>query len=105
MQTAASSANDHNGYGLNANSLQPPEPAHPRGDAIISVERGGYLATESKTYEPVSNKTGSLHECRILAKSTKTVAWGCKMNLLEIFQSDEAKIKDDRFKKFISQKR
>jgi hypothetical protein len=101
-------ANNQKSGGLSADGLRRPEPAHVQGDAIIfvqSAEQGWCGVTDSETDVPVSKARASLHAGRILAQRFNIVEWGCKMNPLKIFESDEARIKDDRFKKFISQKR
>lgn len=100
-------SNNHDSNELNAHCLQTLKPAQLRGDVIIavdSVEEGPRVATDSETNEPPDTR-GSLHAGQIHALRSKIVVWGRKMNPLKIFQSDEAKIKDGRFKKFISQKR
>ncbi len=93
-------ANKHQSSGLRADVLQRPEPAHLQGDVIISVlpaERGRCGVTYAET--------DVAHAGRIFPQWSKIAVWGCKMNPLKIFESDEARIKDDRFKKFISLKR
>jgi hypothetical protein len=106
MQIAVVMANNHRGGGSRADGLRRPEPAHLQGDAIIpvqSVEQGQCGVTDFETNVPASKARPLLHAGHPLQWS-KIVVWGCKMNPLKIFESDEARIKDDRYKKFISEK-
>lgn len=105
LPNTAAMANEHDSDGLSTHGLQTLGPVQLRGgDAIISVEQGRCVATDSETHGS-SNTGGSLYAGRILAPWSKIVVWGCKMNPLKVFQSDEAMIKDGRFNGFIMRKR
>jgi hypothetical protein len=108
MQTAAAMANNYESGGLRTDGLQRPEPAHLQGNLINplgSAEQGRCRVTGSETDVPLSKARVSLHAGRILAQRFNIVVGLRKMNPLKVFEGDEARIKDDRFKRFISQKR